>query len=126
MYTHHAGQTQAAMNLARSAIQAASSLRPAYLLLARCYIECRQLRQALITLNLMPCPPNLENPGDYQVRAVGPCMCAGAHTLVQALQGKRLQIHLYMFALTALELLRRAFFYPCIFHFPHDDSGILK
>eukprot|EP00200_Dunaliella_tertiolecta_P019446 CAMPEP_0202402262 /NCGR_PEP_ID=MMETSP1128-20130828/4106_1 /ASSEMBLY_ACC=CAM_ASM_000463 /TAXON_ID=3047 /ORGANISM="Dunaliella tertiolecta, Strain CCMP1320" /LENGTH=952 /DNA_ID=CAMNT_0049006267 /DNA_START=179 /DNA_END=3037 /DNA_ORIENTATION=+ len=55
----YGGQVQAAVNLARQAIQLAYTLRPAWLLLARCYIRMGELKQALVVLNLVPCPPHL-------------------------------------------------------------------
>ncbi|KAF5835787.1 hypothetical protein DUNSADRAFT_6876 [Dunaliella salina] len=64
----YGGQVQAAVGLARQAIQLAYTLRPAWLLLARCYIRMGELKQALVVLNLVPCPPHLLE--DCQVCAV--------------------------------------------------------
>lgn len=50
-------QVEAAMKLARRAIRVHHRLRPAWLVLARCYVKVNSLALALVTLNVIPTPP---------------------------------------------------------------------
>lgn len=56
--THNLGkQVEVAAKLARRAIRLRHTLRPAWLLLARCYVRLGLYSLALITLNVAPTPP---------------------------------------------------------------------
>ncbi|WIA09915.1 hypothetical protein OEZ85_010129 [Tetradesmus obliquus] len=52
-----AGRVQEAAVMARQALQASPRCRPAWLLLAQCFIAQRQFAAALVALNVVPTPP---------------------------------------------------------------------
>lgn len=50
-------QIETASKLARRAVRMDAGLRPAWLVLARCYVRQNEPGLALITLNIVPTPP---------------------------------------------------------------------
>jgi predicted Zn-dependent protease len=60
----YAEQLEMAIKLARRAVRLRPSLRPAWIVLARCYVRMGLYSLALITLNVTPPPPL---PGPEQV-----------------------------------------------------------
>jgi hypothetical protein len=51
------GESEAAASLARRALAASPRCRPAWLLLAKCFVADRQYAAALVALNVVPTPP---------------------------------------------------------------------
>jgi len=51
------GESEAAASLARRALAACPRCRPAWLLLAKCFVAERQYAAALVALNVVPTPP---------------------------------------------------------------------
>lgn len=51
------GESEAAASLARRALAASPRCRPAWLLLAKCFVAERQYAAALVALNVVPTPP---------------------------------------------------------------------
>jgi hypothetical protein len=74
-------QLEMAIRLARRAVRLRPSLRPAWIVLARCYVRMGLYSLALITLNVTPPPPL---PGPEQVSAcaqASDCVPVNAHVV---------------------------------------------